>query len=204
MAQINSKGLNALSHYNNSRVSMSMAEPLYLNLWTVEIQLPDSLGADAESTNLLLEGVQKVDGLDTNKVPGANTIQHYKSSDRRFADAGPENTYIDVKMDFEVNLMRPGDRTKPTMTQLKLLKKWCDLVYDPLTGRMGLKIDYVAPQVNIVLHDKDYNPYWSWTLYDVWPTTNLTVPVLDYTQKNAIYKVTDFTIACDHWDEKML
>ena len=69
---------------------------------------------------------------------------------------------------------------------------------------MGVKIYYVAPQVIIDLHDKDYNPYWSWTLYDVWPTTNLTVPVLDYTQKNAIYKVTDFTIACDHWDEKML
>ena len=61
MAEITSKGLNALSHYNNSRISMGMDEPVYLNLWTVEIQLPDSVGADAESTNLLLEGIQKVD-----------------------------------------------------------------------------------------------------------------------------------------------
>ena len=202
MAEITSKGLNALSHYNNSRISMGMDEPVYLNLWTVEIQLPDSVGADAESTNLLLEGIQKVDGLDTNKVPGANTLQHYKSSDRRFADAGVENTYIDVKMDFEINLQRNGKT--PTLQQLKVLKKWCDMVYDPLTGRMGLKVDYVAPQVCITLHDKAYNTFWSWTLFDVWPTTNLTVPVLDYTQKNAIYKITDFTIACDHWTETML
>ena len=202
MAEITSKGLNALSHYSNSRLSMSMDEPIYLNLWTVEIQLPDSIGADSESTNLLLEGIQKVDGLDTNKVPAAGTAQKYKSSDRRFADAGPENTYIDVKMDFEINLQRTSNG--PTMQQLKILKKWCDMVYDPLTGRMGLKIDYVAPQVNITLHDKAYNPFWSWTLYDVWPTTNLTVPALSYVEKNAIYKITDFTIACDRWTETML
>ena len=130
---IKSKGLNGLSHFSTSRVSRSLDEPIYKNLFTVEIQLPAAIGADSQSTNLLLEGVQKVSGLDTAKVPGISQ-QHYKSSDRSFAGSGPENTYLDVKFDFEINVQR--DSKGPSLTQLKMLRRWTDLVYDPLTGRL--------------------------------------------------------------------
>lgn len=202
MADMTSKGLNGLSHFRNSRVSMSNWEPIYQNLWTVEIQLPPSLGVDVETTNLLLEGVKKVGGLNTSKAIAAMT-QNYKSSDRSFAGAGPDNTYIDVTLDFDVNLMRDNSGS-PSMTQVKTLRKWLDLVYDPLTGRMGLKQDYVAPQVVITLHDKAYNPFWQWTLYNVFPTTNITEPNLDYSQKSEPYRVTGFTLRCDYWNEVML
>lgn len=197
-----SKGLNGLSHFRNSRISMSNSEPIYLNLWTVEIQLPSSIGADTETTNLLLEGVRKVSGLKTTKDMGTVT-QQYKSSDRSFASAGPDNTYLDVQLDFDVNLMRDNSGS-PTMMQLKTLRKWTDLVYDPLTGRMGLKTDYIAPQVVVTLHDKAYNPFWSWTLYNVFPTTTLPEPALDFSNKSEIYKVTGFTLRCDYWNETML
>lgn len=203
MADIESKGLNGLSHFRNSRISMNNWEPIYLNLWTVEIQLPASIGADAETTNLLLEGVQKVGGLNTSKAIGAMS-QKYKSSDRSFAGSGPENTYLDVTLDFDVNIMRSSDGTTPTLTQVKTLRKWTDLIYDPLTGRMGLKQDYVAPQVNITLHDKAYNPIWQWTLYNVFPTTSLPEVALDYSQKSEPYKVTGFTLRCDYWNEVIL
>ena len=203
MADIESKGLNGLSHFRNSRISMSNWEPIYLNLWTVEIQLPASIGADVETTNLLLEGIQKVGGLNTSKAIGAMS-QKYKSSDRSFAGSGPENTYLDVTLDFDVNIMRSADGTTPTLTQIKTLRKWTDLIYDPLTGRMGLKQDYVAPQVNITLHDKAYNPIWQWTLYNVFPTTSLPEVALDYSQKSEPYKVTGFTLRCDYWNEVIL
>lgn len=203
MADIESKGLNGLSHFRNSRISMSNWEPIYLNLWTVEIQLPASIGADVETTNLLLEGIQKVGGLNTSKAIGAMS-QKYKSSDRSFAGSGPENTYLDVTLDFDVNVMRSSDGTTPTLTQIKTLRKWTDLIYDPLTGRMGLKQDYVAPQVNITLHDKAYNPIWQWTLYNVFPTTSLPEVALDYSQKSEPYKVTGFTLRCDYWNEVIL
>ena len=207
-----SVGLSGLSHFRTSRVSMAMWEPIYLNLFTVEFQLPDAirdaLGENYDNdSNLVLEGVQKVNGLDTNKVPAAGTEQHYKFASRRFANSGPESTTIDPELEFEVNLMTAdpssADRT-PTMTQLKVLRKWNDLIYDPLTGRMGLKAEYVAPWVKITLHDKAYQPFWQWTLYHVWPTTNLPVPSLDYMQKNTVYKVTGYKLACDYWDEVML
>lgn len=200
MANITSKGLNALSHFNNSRVSRAMDEPIYKNLWSVEIQLPEGVGATVESTNILLEGVRKITGLDTTKVPGV-AQQRYKSADRSFAGAGPETTFLEVGLDFDVNVQRSNG--KPSMTQLKLLRKWCDLVYDPLTGRQGLKIDYTAPQMVITLHDKAMNPLWMWTLYDVFPMSNITPMELDYDQKTELYKVTDFKLRCDRWDEVM-
>ena len=202
MADMTSKGLNGLSHFKNSRISMGMYEPIYLNLWTVEITLPAGVGADTETTNLLLEGVKKVDGLNTSKAIAAMQ-QQYKSSDRSYAGSGPDNTYIDVALDFEVNLLRDAQNA-PTMTQVKALRKWTDLVYDPLTGRMGLKVDYTAPQVVITLHDKAYNPFWQWTLYNVFPTTSIPAPALDYSQKSEPYRVTGFTLRCDYWNEVML
>ena len=199
---ITSSGLRGLSHFKNSRVSNALWEPIYQNLWQVEIQLPAGVGTDVEGTNLLLEGIKKVDGLNTSKAIAAMT-QNYKSSDRSFAGAGPDNTYIDVTLDFDVNLVR-DEKGMPTMSQVKLLRKWCDLVYDPLSGRMGLKKDYVADQVVITMYDKALNPFWQWTLYNVFPTTSITPPALDYSQKSEPYRITGFTLRCDYWNEVML
>ena len=197
---ITSKGLHGLSHFSQARISRSLDEPIYKNLFTVEIDLPAGVGADDETENILLEGIQKISGLDTAKVPGV-VLQHYKSSDRSFAGSGPENTYLDVKFDFEINVQR--DSSGPTLTQLKQLRRWTDLIYDPLNGRMGLKSDYVAPQVVITLHDKAYNPLYMWTLFNVFPITNITPIDLDFAQKTDVYKVTDFTLRCDYWEEQI-
>lgn len=201
---LTSPGLMGLPHFRSSRVSQELWEPVYQNLFTVEIQLPEKLvdTFGAEDTNLLLEGIQKVDGLDTNKVPGA-TLQHYKMSDRSFANSGTENTYIDVKFDFEINV-RGSKQGTPSMYTVKILRAWDDLIWDPLTGRQGLKVDYVAPQVTITMHDKAGNPFWQWILYHVFPITNLPAPALDYSQKNALYKVSGYTLRCDYWDESIV
>ena len=208
---VDSKGLRGLSHFRASRVSTSMNEPVYLNLFTVVIQLPDAIKEDVGTDiDLLLEGIQTVGGLDTNKVPGANAIQHYKFAERRFADAGPDNTFINVTMDIEVNLRNSIDITSGKRSgncdlyTLKMLRKWNDLIYDPLTGRMGLKAEYVAPQVVITMHDKANQPFWQWTLYHVWPTVNLPAPNLNYMTKSELYKLSGYTLAFDCWYEVML
>jgi hypothetical protein len=185
---------------------MEMYEPVYLNLFTVEFQLPKGLtgtgGVSDDDKNLLLEGVQKVDGLKTNKVPGA-TLQHYKFADRSFANSGTDQTYIDVTIDFEINV-RGSATGSPDMYTLKILRRWNDLIWDPLTGRQGLKVNYVAPTATVTMHDKANQPFWQWTLYNVFPITDLPAPQLDYSQKNALYKVTGYTLRCDYWDEVML
>lgn len=197
---ITSKGLNTLSHFRNSRVGMEMQEPVFLNLWTCELTLPAGIGT-SDSTNLLLEGLQKVSGLDTSKVPGAMD-QKYKSSNRSYSQAGPENTYIEVDLDFEINIQRNNNEV--SLSQLKILREWCKAVYDPMTGRMGLKTSYAAPQVTFTLHDKSFNPIWQWTLYNAFPVSSVTVPDLDYSNKNTPYKVTGFKLRADYWDETIL
>lgn len=202
-----SVGLMGLPHFKTSRVSMEMYEPVYLNLFTVEFQLPKGLtgtgGISDDDKNLLLEGVQNVKGLDTNKNPGVATLQHYKFADRSFAASGTDKTYIDVTMDFEINV-RGSATGAPDMYTLKILRRWNDLIWDPITGRQGLKVNYVAPTVTVTMHDKANQPFWQWTLYNVFPTTNLTIPDLDYSKKTDLYKVTGYTLRCDYWDEVML
>ena len=202
-----SVGLMGLPHFKTSRVSMEMYEPVYLNLFTVEFQLPKGLtgtgGISDDDKNLLLEGVQNVKGLDTNKVPDVAQLQHYKFADRSFAGSGTQATYIDVSMDFEINV-RGSAAGAPDMYTLKILRRWNDLIWDPLTGRQGLKVNYVAPTVTVTMHDKANQPFWQWTLYNVFPTKNLPVPELDYSKKTDLYKVTGYTLRCDYWDEVML
>ena len=199
---VTSTGLSGLPHFRTSRVSMNMWEPVYLNLFTMTVQLPDALKNDVD-TDLFLEGIQNVGGLNTNKVPAAGATQHYKFAERRFANSGPDNTTIDVTMNIEINLKGSIDGN-PDLYQLKALRKWNDLIYDPLTGRMGLKAEYVAPQVVITMHDKANQPFWQWTLYHVWPTTNLNAPELNYMTKDQVYVINNYTLACDYWDEIML
>lgn len=205
ISPVASQGLYGLPHFRASRVSTSMWEPVYMNLFTVDIQLPDAVREkfDDSEKNLLLEGITKVDGLDTQKVPNSSTEQRYKFATRRFADAGPTETTLDVKFDIEINV-RGSVEGKPDMYTMKILRAWNDLLFDPLTGRMSLKAEYVAPWVKIIMHDKAYQPFWEWDLHHVFPNAKLPAPNLAYETKNGIYKVAGYSLACDYWDEYML
>ena len=79
----------------------------------------------------------------------------------------------------------------------------CDLVYDPLTGRTGLKADYVAPWALITLYNRGSQPFWQWKLYYVFPMTGIPEVPLDYNSED-VFKVTGFTLACDFWDETIV
>lgn len=203
---ITSPGLMGLPHFKSSRVSRELWEPVYLNLFTVSIQLPSALQnnlATTEDMNLLLEGVTKVDGLSTNKVPDAGITQTYKFAQRRFANSGPNETTIDLTLDFEINV-RGSEEGSPDMYTLKILRMWDDLIYDPLTGTQGIKAEYVAPSMDIVMHNKKGDPFWVWHCYYVWPKSSLPAPSLDYSKKAEVYKVTNYTLCCDYWEEAML
>ena len=193
-----SQGSFGLSHFRNSRASQELYEPVYLNLFTVQIELPTGVGSTPENTNLMLENVQKISGLVSHKFPTSLVSQNYKWAARRFAGAKPDTTTMDLTLDFEVNI----DRT-PSAYVLKTLRKWCDLVYDPLTGRTGIKADYVAPWMLITMYDRAARPFWQWKCYNVFPMTALPAPEIDYVATE-IYKIAGFGIAVDIWDETIV
>jgi len=193
-----SQGLFGLSHFRSSRSAQELYEPVYQNLFTVQLNLPEGVGADEESTNLLLEGITNIGGLQSDSFPTTLAEQKFKWASRRFAGAKPDKTTMDVTFDFEVNV----DRT-PSAFTVKTLRKWCDLVYDPLTGRTGLKADYVAPWALITLYDRGSRPFWQWKMYYVFPMTGIPEVPLDYNSED-VFKITGFTLACDYWDETIV
>jgi len=198
MADFKSQGTFGLSHFRNSRASQELYEPIYLNLFTIQIQLPDGVGSTPENTNLMLENVQTIGGLKSHKFPSSPVAQYYKWAARRFAGAKPSETTMDLTIDFELNV----DRT-PSNYVLKTLRKWSDLVYDPLTGRTGLKADYVAPWMLITMYDRAARPFWQWKCYSVFPMTALPEPPLNY-QNEELFKITGWGLAVDYWDETIV
>ena len=198
MADSTSKGTFGLSHYKNSRAAQSLYEPVYKNYFTIQISLPPALGATPEDTNLLLENIQKISGLESNSFIDGTAEQKYKWASRRFAKAKPSKTTMDISMDFEVNLNHSH-----SAYVLKTLRKWNDLVYDPLTGRTGLKMDYVAPSSLITLYDRASNPFWQWRLYNIFPISAIPAIELDYNADD-IFKITGYKLACDSWDETII
>ena len=129
---------------------------------------------------------------------GSGTVeQKYKYATRTFAGATPENTIVDLSLHFALNLSY--DNGSPENYTYKFLREWVDLIYDPLTGRQGLKKDYVAPSMTVTMQDRAGNPYWQWIYYYVFPTQGLSGPSLEYTN-TGLYEL-DLNLRSDCWDE---
>ena len=85
----NSKGLLGLPHFRNSRVSTSLWEPIYQNLFSVQLVAPMGMqDVDQERINVILEGVQSVGTINASKASTA-AEQRYKFHTRSFANATP-------------------------------------------------------------------------------------------------------------------
>lgn len=195
-----SNGLLGLSHFRNSRVATSLWEPIYQNLFSVSVVPPAGLeDRSEERVNIILEGVQSVGTITSSKASSA-VEQKYKFATRSYANATPEGTTIDLQIQFALNLSY--DNGTPENYTYKFLRQWVDLVYDPLTGRQGLKKDYAAGNVVVTMHDRAGTPYWQWIFYYVWPTTGAPTPSLSYTNTSLMEGT--MTFRCDWWDECVL
>ena len=195
-----SPGLLGLSHFRNSRVSTSLWEPIYQNLFTVQLTCPEGITEQSdERLNIILEGVQSVGSITASKSP-QTVEQKYKFATRTFAGAVPDSTTIDLSLHFMLNLSY--DNGAPENYTYKFLREWVDLEYDPLTGREGLKRDYVAPSMTVTMQDRAGTPYWQWIFYYIFPTSAAPQPNLEYNSTSLMEG--DMTFRCDWWDECML
>ena len=180
-----------LPHYQNSLFGINKYEPVYLNQFEVLITPPGPvLGGQ-----ILVQQVTKLSGLEADKTP-APIQQRYKFAVRNYAGAKPDQTYFDLALSFTVNLNDAN-----SMYVFKTLRQWTDLIYNPLTGAMGVKTDYTGTMV-ISIFNKQGDVFRRITCKDCFPTTPLTVMELDY-QAIDIYNVT-MTWAVDYWDDQFL
>ena len=182
-----------LPHYQNSKSSISKYEPVYLNQFEVSITPP----AGIAGASILLEHVVTVGGLEVDKVPEDQVTQKYKFAKRNYAGAKPSTTGMELTMDFTINLNDAN-----SMYVFKTLRQWCDLIYNPLTGAMGLKKDYTGTIV-ISVFNKQGDVFKRIVCRECFPSKPINEMALDYSADD-VYKITGFGWVVDYWEDLFL
>ena len=178
-----------LPHYTQSRASSQRYEPIQPNLFEVTVFSP--LGDD---TGLILEQVKTIGGLNALN-PAVDAVgQKYKFADRSFASM-PGTTVLDLTLNFSLNLNEANENYI-----YNTFRNWYKLIYDPLTGEMGLKKDYVGSMI-IVQYNRAGDIFRKITCKDVFPTGQPDfVDELSYETPDAVDLT--MTYRCDHWVEE--
>lgn len=124
-----------LPHYSQDQTSRKGRnfEPVQQSLFEVTILPP----AGVNGANMLIQQVNSISGLVLNKEIGTQE-QKFKFVTRSFASQ-PDTTTLDVAINFSLNLNEANEAYV-----YKTLKDWYKLIYNPATGEMGLKKDYVG------------------------------------------------------------
>lgn len=178
-----------LPHYQNSLFGINKYEPVYLNQFEVLITPPAAvLGGP-----ILVEQVTSISGLGVDKTPAA-IQQKYKFAVRNYAGAKPDSTVFDLTVNFTVNLNDAN-----SMYVFKTLRQWTDLIYNPLTGAMGLKRDYTGTIV-ISVFNKQGDVFRRITCRDCFPIAPIGAMELDY-QGTELYDIS-LQWAVDYWDDQ--
>lgn len=187
-----------LPHYSSSKASISKYEPIFLNQFEVLITPPTGVSVpqgNPGSGNILLEHVKKVSGLQVDQNPGEVT-QQFKFAKRYYSGAAPAKTGLDVDIEFEVNL---DDNN--SMYVFKILRQWSDLVYNPITGAMGLKTNYTGNML-LSVFNKAGDVFRRINLKDCFPMSPIPEMGLNYTQ-TGIFTI-NVTWAVDYFEDTFI
>ena len=178
-----------LPHYQNSLFGINKYEPVYLNQFEVLITPPAAvLGGP-----ILVQQVTSISGLGVDKTPAA-TQQKYKFAVRNYAGAKPEQTVFDLTVNFTVNLNDAN-----SMYVFKTLRQWTDLIYNPLTGAMGVKRDYTGTIV-LSIFNKQGDVFRRITCRDCFPISPIGAMEMDYSGTE-LYDIS-LQWAVDYWDDQ--
>lgn len=180
----------ALPHYSQDQTSRQgrQFEPVQANLFEVTL-LPPAGVSDAP---LMLQHVNSISGLDLYKEVAA-VEQKYKFSTRSYAGM-PDTTSLDVAIDFSLNLNEANQAYL-----YKSMRQWYNNQYDPQTGAMGLKKDYVGTII-IVQFNRAGDIYRTVTLEDCFITSALPFTTeLSYETTEA--QALEVTWRCDTFKE---
>lgn len=193
-----------LPHFRLSQASMQSFEPIYKNLFEVRITPPAAIrtGTPWENSQLILDNVKSIGGLGGIEKLPPTVFQKYKGVTRSYAGALPDQTYADVTMSFELNLDNSN-----SVYVYKALKAWSDLVYNPLTGELGLKSEYAGTAddptlMTVLVYNKKGVIIKQITFRQIFPTTTLSsaFDTLNYDSGNQIATIENLTFRADYWD----
>jgi hypothetical protein len=178
-----------LPHWDNSQAARGYYEPIFQNQFELIITPPATI---TDNVDLLVEQVTKVSGIPEFLTSGT-TEQKYKFAKRAYAKATPNDTLVTLDVTFEVNLNEENN-----MYVYNTLRGWGDLIYDPLTGRQGLKRDYVG-EIYLAIFNKAGDIFREFRFAPAFLKEPLSQMTLEYSS-DAIYQV-NAKFICDTYRE---
>jgi len=183
----------ALPHYREDQTSKKNKhfEPVQANLFEVSILPPDGVAG----SDLLLQHINSIGGLESLNREVAAVEQKYKFATRSYAGM-PDGTAHDITVNFSLNL---NDSNQAYV--YKTLREWYRKQYNPETGEMGLKKDYVGTIV-VVQFNRSGDIFRKVTLEDCFITSAVGFTgTLDYS--NAEPEALEITWRCDTYAEEL-
>ncbi len=188
-----------LPHIKNSQAGIQRWDPVFNSIFEVAFTIPDAIrdkfGGDEA---ILTEHVLKVGGLDNlQKSPGTGQ-QKFMGTDRSYIKPVMDSTHAEPEITFSLNLRNGTDNYI-----YKLLRAWCALGYDLLTGTRTLKANYCADWMRISIANQAGDIYRQVLFKDIMPSDGLSGwSDLDYTSDSAQEITLKFV--SDWWDDEMV
>lgn len=152
----------ALSHFRNSQAAVNKWEVVNPAMFEVTILPPTLEGNNNQTTQLLLEHVISISGLDGLNPAMGTVIQKFKQADRVYLGV-PETTHLELGMTFSLNLNDANENYIYTS-----LRKWYNKAFNPATGSYGIKKEYCGSMV-IVEYNRDGSIWRKTTCINVIP-----------------------------------
>ena len=182
----------SLSHFKNSHAAVNKWEVVNPAMFEVTI-LPPTLDGqqDDKTTQLLLEHVRSISGLDGLNPAMGTVIQKYKQAERVYLGV-PEQTHLELQMTFSLNLNDSNENYIYTT-----LRKWYNKAFNPATGQYGLKKEYCGSMV-IVEYNRDGSIWRKITCVNVIPGQPTGMNDDSYDNGNEA-KELSITFNCDGW-----
>jgi len=175
-----------LSHFNSAKAAVSIYEPVFQNQFEVFLQPPPSVFNPLGNAGrtLAVENIKTISGLLVDKNPGT-VEQRYKFARRRYAAGAVTDSGVELTIDFEANL---DDNNSNYV--FKTLRQWSDLIYNPLTGAMGIKSTYANGTYMLInIFNKEGDVFRKMIFHNVFPKAAITPMALDYKEGKDIYSI---------------
>lgn len=187
----------ALSHYKSAQASVNRWEPVNSSLFEVTILPPAFPTGGDDMSALMLEHVRSISGLDGLNPSVGLITQKFKYAERNYA-GGPDTTHLELGITFSLNLNDANENYIYTT-----LRKWCDMIYNPANGAMGVKKQYCGQMV-IVQYNRDGSIWRKITCSVCFPNGQMTgMGDLSYDDPNAAQEL-QITFISDLWNEETI
>jgi hypothetical protein len=168
-------------------------------LFEVHLTFPTLINGSKDiDSDLLIEHVRSISGLDGVTPTVGTVVQKYKFAERHYASAGPDKTSLELQITYTLNLNDSHENYVYNM-----LRKWYNLIYNPQNGQTLVKEQYAKGSVlRIYEYDRGGAIWRKITCFNFFPSTPPTGLNENNYDSVGDAKTVSITFMVDDWVEE--